>query len=150
MAKQHLESVRLQVHYHGTGPVKWSGGPGHFGVQDKTENLLLGEVGEDGSVKFDLSIEVKPEDTASPVFIGPFAHGPPGGRFLYLSWRNSEGNYAQRFKLPLGSITWNDVRSAWRTDQPIVGELVDRQPRITSTGANIGGSRPVAWKRPAP
>jgi hypothetical protein len=145
MVKHPLERVQLRVLYRGSGPFKWSGGPRDFGVQNKANALHLGEVDADGTVKFDLSVEVKPEDGGAPVFVGPLAHGSPDARFLYLSWRNLQGEYAQRFKLPLGSMTWNDIRAAWRMDQPLVGELIDRQPKATSTGANIGGSRAILW-----
>ncbi len=144
--KHPLERVRLRVLYRGTGPVKWNGGPAEFGVQDKNETLHLGRAGPDGAVTFDLSVEVKPEGAGAPVFVGPFAHGPANGRFLYLSWRNATGEYAQRLKLPLGSITWSDIRAARDADRPLAGELVDLEPKATSTGANIGGTRAVAWR----
>jgi len=148
MAKQAPDSIPLQIRYHGTGPLIWSGGPGDFGLQDKAEVLHLGRAGPDDAVIFDLSLQVKPDGASAPVFLGPFAHGRPDGRFLYLSWRNAEGNYAQRLKLPLDSITWSDIRRALSADKPLVGELIDRNPRVTTTGANIGGSRPLVWKAP--
>jgi hypothetical protein len=149
VAKRGGEHVWLRVVYRGAGPVFWSGGPQHFGAQDKDEALHHGAIGADGGVTFDLQVEVKPETAGAPVFVGPFAHGPAGGRFLYLSWRNRTGEYAQRFKLPLGSITWADIRAARQADQPLLGEVIDLQPRATSTGANVGGTRQVAWKSPA-
>ena len=149
MAMQRTEQVWLRVVYRGTGPVFWSGGPEHFGAQDKDEALHHGAIGPDGHVTFDLQVEVKPETTGAPIFVGPFAHGPAGKRFLYLSWRNRTGEYAQRFKLPLGSITWADLHAARRADQPLLGEVIDLQPRATTTGANIGGTRPIVWKPPA-
>ena len=97
------DSISLQVRYHGTGPLVWSGGPGDFGVQDKAGSLHLGRAGPDGAVVFDLSLQVKPGDAGAPVFLGPFAHGRPDDRFLYLGWRNADGGFAQRFKLPLGA-----------------------------------------------
>jgi len=149
MPKHPSEPIWLRLVYRGARPVYWNGGPEHFGVQDKAEALQRGEIGPDGGVRFDLRVEVKPEEAGAPVFVGPFAHGPAGGRFLYLSWRNREGAYAQRFKLPLGSIVWADIHAARQADQPLLGEVIDLQPRATSTGANIGGSRPIVWKPPA-
>jgi len=148
MAKPPLESVRLQLIYRGAGPVFWSGGPTEFGVQDKDESLLLGETAPDGGRIFDLALEVKPEGVGAPVFLGPFAHGPASKRFLYLSWRNLTGEYAQRLVLLLGSITWLDIRAAQAADRPLVGELIDLHPRATTTGANIGGKRPIVWRPP--
>jgi len=149
MAKPPLERVRLQLIYRGAGPVFWSGGPTEFGVQDKDENLRLGETASDGGLRFDVALELKPESAGAPVFVGPFAHGPANGRFLYLSWRNLTGEYAQRLKLPLGGITWADIRAAQAADRPLVGELADLAPRATSTGANIGGTRPIVWRPPS-
>jgi hypothetical protein len=149
MAKPPLEHVRLQLIYRGAGPVFWSGGATEFGVQDKDENLHLGETSPDGGLTFDLALEVKPEGPGAPVFVGPFAHGPANARFLYLSWRNLTGEYAQRLKLPLGGIAWADIRAARPADRPLVGELADLAPRATSTGANIGGTRPIVWRPPS-
>ena len=146
MPKPAPDLIKLQVRYLGAGPLIWSGGPRDFGVQDKAGALHLGHAGADGVVVFDLLLEVKPGDTGPPVFLGPFAHGRPDERFLYLGWRNADGGFAQRFKLPLASITRDDVRRALSAGEPLVGELVDRNPRVTSTGANIGGQRVVAWE----
>jgi hypothetical protein len=144
MTKPSLEPVRLRVVYRGAALPGWGGGPDDFGVQDKSDGLSAGVAGEGGSVIFDLSVELKPGHAAAPVFVGPLAHGPPGERFLYLSWRNAAGAYARRLKLPLGSIGWSDIAAARRADQPLVAELVD-QPKLTSTGAQIGGTRAVVW-----
>jgi hypothetical protein len=147
--KKSNQTLRLRFRYFGTGPVFWSGGPSEFGVQDKDENLTLGAPGPDGAIVFNLSIEVKPEGAGAPVFVGPFAHGPAGDRFLYLSWRNRTGEYAQRFGLRLGGITWDDIHAAWAAGEPLVGDLIDANPKATTTGANIGGRRPVVWRAPA-
>jgi hypothetical protein len=149
MAKPPLEQVRLQLIYRGAGPVFWSGGPSEFGVQDKAGALRLGEPAPDGGLRFDLTLEVKPEGTGAPVFVGPFAQGPANERFLYLSWRNLTGGYAQRLKLPLGSIAWRDIQAARAADRPLIGELADWAPKATSTGANIGGTRPIVWRPPS-
>ena len=149
MAKPPLERVNLRLIYRGKGPVFWSGGPSAFGAQDKDEKLHPGQTFAGGGLAFDLALEVKPEGLGAPVFVGPFAHGPASERFLYLSWRNLTGEYAQRFKLPLGSISWADIRAARAAGRPLVGEVVDLHPRATSTGANIGGTRAIIWVPPA-
>lgn len=141
-----MNSIRLRVVYDGKGPLKWSGGPDGFGLQDKSETLHAGTAGPNGTVIFDLSLQVKSADTETPVFVGDFAHGPPDRRFLYLGWRRAQGGFDQRLKLPLGTITWDDVRQAAARDEPLVGVLVDHHPKLTSTGENIGGTRPIAWK----
>jgi len=133
------------VTYDGVGPVYWDGDPEAFGLQDKSDVLHLGDLDADGSITFVFSLDVKPGTSGAPVFVGPFAHGPPGKRFLYLGWRNRDGAFAQRLILPLGSIGWDKVRQALGSGEPLACRLVDKNPRATSTGANIGGTRPVDW-----
>jgi hypothetical protein len=142
MAKQANPKVSVRVTYDGAGPVHWSSGA--FGLQDKAEALHPGAANADGSVVFTFSLDLK-EDGATPNFLGDFAHGPRDGRFLYLSWRNRTGEYAQRLKLPLTTIGWDAVRSALETGAPLACLLIDKNPRATTTGANIGGTRPVVW-----
>lgn len=143
-----MDSINLRLIYDGAGPVHWSRQPGAFGLQDKDGFLQVGVPGPDGTVSFDITLQAKAGKTDAPVLLGSFAHGPPGGRFLYLAWREPSGAFAQRLKLPLGGITWADVHHALARQLPLVGVLVDHQPRATSTGANIGGHRPISWRLP--
>jgi hypothetical protein len=145
MPKQAMNSIGIRLIYDGSGPVTWSRDPRAFGLQDKAGVLHVGAPGPERTVVFDLTLQLKPSGSEAPVFVGPFTHGPPTGRFLYLGWRDVRGAFAQRLKLPLGTITWSDVREALGRQQPLVGTLVDHHPKATSTGANIGGSRPISW-----
>jgi len=140
-----MNTLRLRLIYDGRGPLIWSRAPDAFGIQDKAGRLHLGAPGANGTTVFELTLQVKPGATDAPVLTGEFAHGPPAGRFIYLGWRGAHGAFAQRLKLPLAGITWNDVREAHDRQQPLVGTLVDHHPRVTSTGANIGGTRPMTW-----
>jgi hypothetical protein len=147
MPKLPLEHIRLRLVYRGGKLPGWRGGPKAFGVQDKADGLHPGAVADDGGVIFELTFEVKADRSLAPVLSGPLAHGPPRERFIYLGWRNGAGGYARRLKLPLGSIGWSDVDAASRAGEPLIGELVD-QPRMTTTGAHIGGQRAIVGKRP--
>jgi hypothetical protein len=116
-------TIRLRIVYDGTPPNCWDGGSRDFGLQDKANVLQLGTTQADGRVAFD------------------FVHGPPKERFLYLSWRNDDGAYAQRLKLPLAGITWSELERAKR----LVGEVApSRKPRLPG-GSNLGGTRAVVW-----
>jgi hypothetical protein len=127
MAKLDSLTVRLRIIYDGTPPNVWDGGAKDFGLQDKANVLHLGKAERDGRVVFEVELPVKPEKSTSPVFLGDFAHGPPKERFLYLSWRNANGAYAQRLKLPLGTIGWSDHgRSA---GQDVSGAFIDVHER---------------------
>lgn len=140
-----MDTVHLKLIYDGKGPIHWSRAPDAFGLQDKDAVLHLGKAGAKGTVVFDFALQVKDGSSEVPVLLGDFAHGPPSARFVYLGWRNEQGAFAQRLKLPLSGITWSDVREAQRRGQPLVGTLVDHHPRVTTTGANIGGMRPMVW-----
>ena len=146
MAKEAGTPIRFTLKYDGFGPVYWVNDPTQFGIQDKDAVLHQGQTGPDGVVSFDFSLELKAAAGGAPVFVGEFAHGSPAERFLYLGWRNAQGAFAQRLKIPLGSIGWEDVREAREAGKPLIAVLVDRNPKATSTGANIGGKRPVEWK----
>jgi hypothetical protein len=143
MTKQ--DTLRLRIVYDGTPPNVWDGAAKDFGVQDKENVLTPGKTERSDHIVFELEIGLKPERTATPVFLGDFAHGPPKERFLYLSWRNTNGAYAQRLKLPLGGITWSDIDNAH--DKPLIGEVApSKKPRVPG-GTNVGGTRAIAWKR---
>ena len=141
-----MTRLHLTLIYDGHGPVFWTGGPELFGVQDRDEALRPGRASADGALIFDLSLRVTGAPPKPPVLSGAFAHGPPGDRFLYLSWRNREGNYAQRLKLPLSPIGWDLIAAAQAENHPLVATLEDKAPKATKTGANIGGTRPVTWR----
>ena len=140
-----MDAVRLQVVYDGAGPVYWNGGADAFGLQDKAEVLHRGTPCAGGAMAFDFTLRVKAVDAGAVVLVGDFAHGPPARRFLYLGWRNAAGNFAQRLKLPLSTITPDQVRQAVTDGKLLTATLVDHHPKATSTGANIGGTRAVVW-----
>jgi len=143
-----MDSIGLRLVYDGRGPVHWSPAPGAvdaFGVQDKAGRLHPGTPGANGTVIFDLTFLLKSQDSEAPVLSGEFAHGPAAARFVYLGWRNAPGNFAQRLKLPLSTIAWDDLRRALKSQQPLSATLLDHHPKATTTGANVGGARPIAW-----
>jgi len=143
MSKQEALTVRLRIIHDGTPPNVWDGGAKDFGLQDNDNVLHPGKTEQDGRVVFEVVLELKPERTAKPVFFGDFVQGPPKERFLYLSWRNSNGAYAQRVKAPLGGIAWSDIDRA--NGKPLVGELAPG-PKPKPGGTNVGGTRAVVWR----
>ena len=143
--KPSASPISLRILYHGARPIHWSGGERDFGLQDKDEILHPGTPDQDGRITFNVPVDVKYNTGGEPVFSGPFTHGPPANRFLYLSWRNANGTYAMRFKLPLSAILGAQIERAIKTGQPITGLLSVPVQRATQTGANIGGTREIAW-----
>ena len=145
MAKPAATLISFTLRYDGLGPVYWINDPAYFGIQDKDGLLHRGQTDKDGVVSFDFTLELRP-NTPKPIFIGEFAHGSPTERFLYLGWRNAHMAFAQRLKVPLGSIGWDEVEKAQAAGKPLVATVIDKNPKATSTGANIGGTRKVEWK----
>ena len=58
--------------------------------------------------------ELRAEGDATPNFLGPFAQGGVGERFVYLCWGRHEGPQwvgFRRAKLPISHLTWADIES---------------------------------------
>jgi hypothetical protein len=57
-----------------------------------------------------------------PVFSGPYAHGTPKDRFLYLSWGQREGGdwaMFSRTKIPLQGMAWDSIMAALDGKKPL-------------------------------
>ena len=58
---------------------------------------------------FECSIQVKFDENNQPVFSGPFAQGPAGGKFIYIDIGSCAGQvntpWSRRLKIPLKDIT---------------------------------------------
>ena len=120
----------------------------HVGVQRAKEvvDLVPGDADE---AVFEFEVEVRPGRDGNPDFFGPYVHGRPGARFLYLSWGSvgDDGSFDmfRRAKLWL-SQAGDDVADA--------GELEARL-RLSDGygGPTCGGLAPerVDWiVRPGP
>lgn len=63
---------------------------------------------------FDLTVRVR--DEAQPNFLGPFAQGPRGARFVYVNSGTYAGQadtpWSRRAKVPLAGITWALIKRA--------------------------------------
>ena len=60
--------------------------------------------------------------TAAPNFLGPYAHGTPEQRFVYLSWSGieaAERRMFRRAKLQLETIGWDMIDASVTSGQPI-------------------------------
>jgi hypothetical protein len=56
------------------------------------------------------------------VFTGPYAHGTPKDRFMYLSWGERDGNDFQMFsrtKIPLQGASWDSIMAALDHGKPL-------------------------------
>jgi hypothetical protein len=91
-----------------------------FGIQHGSGSkyrTLFVQQATDGDVVFDFSVSVtEHEKDGSPDFKGPFAQGPPGGRFIYIDVGTYAGQkdtaWARRMKVPLKGITRSIIKQA--------------------------------------
>ena len=73
-----------------------------------------------------------PANGASPIFLGPFAHGPPTGRFIYVVWTGEASGRREMFrrmKIHLGGITWDQLTELRRHPESILEARVAGRDR---------------------
>ena len=114
----------------------------HVGVQRRQE--VVDPVPSDASIAtWDLTIDTVPKDGAVD-FRGPYVHGKPGDRFLYLSWGtvHDDGTFEmfRRAKLMLDAVDDEILRRAQRAGYRLAAKLA-------LTGGD-GGPRCAAVRPP--
>ena len=66
-----------------------------------------------GDLKFEFTTRVKEGKDGQPVLLGPFTHGPTGGRFAYVDIGTYAGQtdtpWSRRLKIPFRDITWDVI-----------------------------------------
>jgi len=71
-----------------------------------------------GDLRFEFEARVKEGKDGQPALLGPFVHGPPQQRFIYLDIGTYAGQtdtpWSRRLKIPLSGITWDMVKRASR------------------------------------
>jgi hypothetical protein len=88
-------------------------------------------VSANGVLVVEPTFRVQQMPDGTPNFLGPFAHGPRAARFVYLVWRRG-GSPLGRSKIPLTSITWDQVTSTETPELRV--RLVDKRggPRFAT------------------
>ena len=113
------------------------GGGNDFEVDQKQRSSL------NKDLHFEFSARIKEGKDGQPVFLGPFVHGPPHERFVYLDIGTYAGQtdtpWSRRLKIPLRNITWDDVKQASRATQIL-------ETRVPGTGKD--GSPSCATVKP--
>lgn len=99
-----------------------------FGLQDSRQNLHPGTPQADGSLLFACVISVR-EKAGALDFGGPFVHGTPAERFLYLSLRGTTSNWVQRMKITLNTITPQHLAAGSPVTLRIRLEQLETRPR---------------------
>jgi hypothetical protein len=78
-----------------------------FGLQDKGGHVEPGVLLDDGALLFEGEARAIRGDQDDAILRGPFVHGPPAQRFLYLSCRSRpspEAPWLFRLKVPLPKL----------------------------------------------
>lgn len=88
-----------------------------FAVQEGRSALLPPVEVQKDQIAFGFAVRVgKETPAAEPNFLGPFAQGPRGGRFVYVNSGKRAGQqdscWDRRAKVSLGGVTWPLVKSA--------------------------------------
>lgn len=132
MADRSSRSVRLRVIV-SNGP---AGAGDVFGLQDKAGSIASGAGRPDGRRVFECQVVARRTGAAEPNILGPFTHGTPASRHLYLSHRSAAAGlpWIKRIKVPLSSITWVVIEEA--------GEGVLE----TEVDGRRSGAVPVSWR----
>ena len=113
MAVEHLLPFRIRV----VGLPPSECGPHsriEAGIQ-RGEEIEQSQAPVGDALEFDGELRLKApaaQGTTPPVFLGPCTHGPPTGRFIYISWTGEADGRRQMFrrmKIPLGTITWEQI-----------------------------------------
>ena len=90
--------------------------PVRFAVQRGKDELLEATSASATELVFDFSVRARDDGSDTPNFLGPFAQGPVGGRFVYVNSGSLAGEpgsqWTRRAKVPLGSISWSLIRNA--------------------------------------
>lgn len=111
------------------------------GIQDKKQAVHAGRIGRDGEMRFDCSAEALVDGLSGDIdFRGPFVHGTPQARFLYLSWKRTGASatpWYWRVKIPLASIGAQNI-AALREGEWLVADITGRRPHA---------SQAIVWKR---
>ena len=98
------------------------GGTLHIGILKRDEVLDLTPVNRKRIV-FRPVLRVRRHTDGSANFLGPFAHGPRSGRFIYLNWIVCNDGTAiaspGRIKLHLSHIPWSSIESVVGAGKPI-------------------------------
>ena len=87
-------------------------------------------------LSFDFSVRVGQRPDGQPNLLGPFAQGPPAGRFVYVNSGTCAGevdsSWTRRAKIPLSGLSWPLIEEALAAADGIL------EARIAGTGKDGG------------
>lgn len=87
---------------------------------------------EGKDLSFECSVRVARAQDGLPNFLGPFAQGPVGQKFIYIDIGTCAGQtatcWSRRLKIPLYGITWKMIDAAKRLETRVPGAGKDGSP----------------------
>ena len=115
--------IRLRIHCRHLPGTHFDGRTSvRLGVQ-KGKEVVEDVPADVEGVTFTIALRVtKNPKSGQPNFLGPFAHGTPDDRFIYLCWGEREGedwDGFRRAKVRLNHLGWERLGEAWETGKPI-------------------------------
>lgn len=125
-----------------------------FAVQRGKDALLPPSHTDDATITFDFTVRVgAPQPDGAPNFLGPFTHGSPAARFVYVNAGVSAGDLAspwtRRAKVKLAGITPALIETVQRTPGTVIegriaGQAKDGGPAAASVPLLGAGWQVVA------
>src|SRR5262245_24098433 len=111
-----------------------------FCLQQGKDDLVPPTSDSGEIVSFDFIVNIaNNRSDGPPNFRGPFAQGPPGGRFIYINSGTyagqSDSRWSRRAKIPLSGITWELIEEALSKSNAVL------EARISGTAGDGGPAR---------
>jgi hypothetical protein len=133
-------TVHLRLISEAAPPKQHENRPTEFGLEDKKLQLHPGLERPDGSVQFDLEVQVQSiGPTGTLRFYGPHVQAKPGEQKLHLHWKYTDEPQNIRGQgIPLYTITWKLIEPVTRRNP---GMLQAKVLPITERTGTI----PVEW-----
>ena len=99
------------------------------------------------NLSFECTVRVARAKDGSPNFLGPFAQGPAGQKFIYIDIGTYAGQtetcWSRRLKIPLYGIAWETIDAANELETRVPGMGKDGSPAC-ATVKPFAGWRVVA------
>ena len=119
--------------------------PVRFAVQRGKDELLEATSANAKQQVFEFSVRARDDGSGAPNFLGPFAQGPEGGRFVYVNSGTMGGDmdadWQRRAKVPLSGITWTMIKRGSVIEARIEGTARDGGPACATVPLLGGGWR---------
>jgi hypothetical protein len=122
--------------------------PVRFKVQRGKDGLLDATSANAKQLVFEFSVRARDDGSGgAPNFLGAFAQGPVGGRFVYVNSGTMGGDmdrdWQRRAKVPLAGITWAMIKNGSILEARIEGTARDGGPAC-GTVPLLGGGWKIA------